>query len=707
MRDSRYDILFEPVRIGPVLARNRFYQVPHCNGMGHRAPSGMAAMRRVKAEGGWAVVCTEVCEIHPSADISPSTEARLWDDRDIPALARAADAIHDFDALAGVELGHHGFRAANRTSREIPMGPSAQAIVAHDPVQARAMDRQDIRNLRSWHRAAARRAKQAGFDLVYVYASHGLTLPMHFLSRRYNQRTDEYGGSLENRVRLLRELIEDTKDAVGGSCAVPVRLAVDELIGPAGICAAEEGREIVEMLAELPDLWDVTVSDWSNDSMPSRFGEEAGQESYVSFVRRMTSKPVVGVGRFTSPDTMVRQVRQGILDMIGAARPSIADPFLPKKIQEGRLDDIRECIGCNICVAADMTYAPIRCTQNPTMGEEWRRGWHPEVIPAKASNDRILVVGGGPAGLECAVALGKRGYEVTLAEAREELGGRVAQESRLPGLAAWGRVRDYRLGQLQKLTNVEVYRASRMTAADVLSAEVDRVVLATGASWRRDGVARYHRLPIEGLRADRIFTPDDVLAGRAIPGPVVVFDDDHYYMGGIIAEWLRRQSLDVTLVTPAPLVSQWTVNTMEQPRIQARLLQLGVEIHANHGLTEVAAGEVKTACVFTRRQATLPAASVVMVTSRTADDALYHALNASVTRLQDAGFKSVDCIGDCLAPGTIAAAVFGGHRYAREFDRPREDRVPFQREVAELGPWSDPPSRPADPHAHRQEGLVS
>src|SRR5581483_8643215 len=231
-----------------------------------------------------------------------------------------------------------------------------------------------------------------------------------FLSRRYNERTDEYGGSLANRVRLLRELIEDTKDAVGDSCAVPVRLCVDELIGATGICAEEEGREVVDMLAELPDLWDVTVSDWSNDSVPSRFGEEAGQESYVAFVKRVTRKPVVGVGRFTSPDTMVRQIRQGILDMIGAARPSIADPFLPKKIEEGRLDEIRECIGCNICVASDMSYTPIRCTQNPTMGEEWRRGWHPEIIPAKGSTDRILVVGAGPAGLECAVALGKRGY---------------------------------------------------------------------------------------------------------------------------------------------------------------------------------------------------------------------------------------------------------------------------------------------------------
>ena len=137
------------------------------------------------------------------------------------------------------------------------------------------------------------------------------------------------------------------------------------------------------MMAELPDLWDLSLSDWSKDSQTSRFSEEGFQEPYIKGVKKLTTKPVVGVGRYTSPDTMVRVIRQGIMDMIGAARPSIADPFLPNKIKEGRLDDIRECIGCNICVTHDFTMTPLRCTQNPSMGEEWRRGWHPELIRPK------------------------------------------------------------------------------------------------------------------------------------------------------------------------------------------------------------------------------------------------------------------------------------------------------------------------------------
>ena len=465
-RDPFYDILFEPLQIGPLKAKNRFYQVPHCNGMGYLRPKTLAAMRGIKAEGGWAVVCTEEVEIHATSDNGIAAEGRLWDDADIPALTKMTEAVHEHDALAGIELVHGGFSNSNHYSRIPPIAPSMISVNNYDPVQARSMTKADIRDFRKWHRQAALRAKQADFDLIYVYAGHCLTLLMHFLSRRFNQRTDEYGGSMENRVRLFREVIEDTKEAVGDKCAVAVRFAVDELLGPKGITSENEGREVVEMLAELPDLWDVNISEWENDSATSRFEKEGFQETYIGFVKSLTSKPVVGVGRYTSPDKMVSLIKQGVMDMIGAARPSIADPFLPKKIEEGRLDEIRECIGCNICVAGDWLAVPMRCTHNPTMGEEWRRGWHPERIEPRKSNEGVLIVGGGPAGLECALALGNRGYRVILAESCEELGGRVIRESRLPGLAEWGRVRDYRLGLLEKLENVTIYCGSKLSAED-------------------------------------------------------------------------------------------------------------------------------------------------------------------------------------------------------------------------------------------------
>jgi len=679
-RDPRYDILFEPVRIGPVTAKNRFFQVPHCNGMGMSFPSSMIAMRRMKAEGGWAVVCTEETDIHPSGDMSPLVEGRLWDDGDIPVFARLTEAIHEHGALAGVELAHVGPRDPCLYSREAPLSVGHHPVHAFDyPAQARMMDRADIRAYRRWHRDAALRSKRAGFDLVYVYCRTGTSLNGDFLSRAMNGRSDEYGGSLENRARLLREVLEDTREAVGGSCAVALRFTVDDH-------AAEEAKAVVEMLAELPDLWDVNIREWGRDSMPSRFGPEGSQEEIVGWVKQLTTKPVVGVGRFTSPDTMVSQIRRGILDFIGAARPSIADPFLPKKIEEGRIDDIRECIGCNICVSADFTMVPMRCTQNPTVGEEWRRGWHPEIVPPRKSDDRVLVVGAGPAGLECARALGERGYEVVLAEARDDVGGRVLDESRLPGLSTWRRVRDYRLQQIQRMPNVEIYRESRLSAADILDYGFPQVVLATGSRWRRDGVGRWAATPIPGLAGLAVLGPEDLFAGRAIEGPVVVYDDDRYYMGGAVAEQLRLQGREVTLVTPAAEVSSWSHATLEQGWIERRLHAIGVTLVERHGLVGAETGAVEIEHVASGRRRRLPCAALMLVTMRLPNDAEFQTLAAEPYRLAAAGIRSLQRVGDCLAPSTIAAAVYAGHRCARETDEPPAGEVPFKRELIALEP---------------------
>lgn len=681
MTNNPYAILFETVRIGPVIAPNRFYQVPQCNGFGHRMPQGMAAMRGIKAEGGWGVVCTEEVEIHHSSDLSPYFEGRLWDDDDIPTLALMAEAVHKHGSLAGIELAYNGYNAPNLYSRVPSLAPGSMGTIGgsgYDPVQTRRMDKEDIRNVRKWHRQAALRAKRAGFDIVYCYAAHGMTAAIQFILKRFNDRTDEYGGSLENRVRFLRELIEDTKDAVGDKCGVAVRFAVDELIGEEGLTHQGEAHDVIAMLAELPDLWDVNVSGWSNDSATSRFTKEGHQEKYISFVKQLTTKPVVGVGRYTSPDSMVSAIQRGVMDFIGAARPSIADPFLPNKIKAERIEDIRECIGCNICVTGDMRYVPIRCTQNPTMGEEWRRGWHPEIIAPKKSDREVMIVGAGPAGLEAACALGQRGYEVTLLEARREPGGRVIRESALPGLNEWRRVVDWRLTQIRKMRNVAVYPSSPMSAEEILETGAQNIILATGATWRRDGMGRTLRKPIPGYDLQNVFNPEDLMDGKSgdlAIGDWVLYDDDHFYLGGVLAELLAKQGCNVTLVTPAPLVSYWSQYTLEQERVQHKLMKLGVKLYPQTIVSEIANDCVRLMNTISEEEFQLPRDGVLVVSDRIPNDSLYLALKPA---LEEGKLQTLRIIGDAEAPNTIAQAVFSGHLAAREFEEELVEGTPFK-----------------------------
>ena len=671
-RNPRYDILFEPVTIGPVTAPNRFYQTPHAIGTGQQMPYTRAAIREVRAEGGWGVVNTGYCSIHPSSDDAPLPYCRLWDDDDIKVHALMVDAVHRHGALAGVELWHGGSGIGNRMTRVTPMSVSGAAYDSTYPgwislTKSRPMDRQDIREFRGWHVAAAKRAKSAGFDIVYIYAGMGYG-PYQFLLPWMNKRTDEYGGSLQNRTRLMREIVEEMKEAIGQTCGVAVRFSTDALLKVPGETLESEAHEIISMLSDVPDLWDVKSSSWTVETASARFSEQGAQEPWNGFVKPLTSKPVVGVGRFTSPDDMVSQIKRGVLDFIGAARPSIADPFLPRKIDEGREDEIRECIGCNICVSSYHDGVPLRCTQNPTMGEEWRRNWHPERIPPGDPETSVLIVGAGPAGLECARALGQRGFAVTVAEAGEELGGRVTIESKLPGLASWARVRDYRTNLIQTMGNVEIYRGSPLSAEDVIEFGCEHAVIATGATWTRE-ILNSNGFPAGEIDGDAIYTPDDVLAGAELAGPVVIYDFDHYYMGSCLAELLRQHGNEVTLVTPANAVSAWTFMNNELVDIRMRMIELDIGIVLENYLTDFSDGAVQMASIYRESDVTrINCGSLVVVGVKAANDRLFRELNSDTDRIAGAGISSLRAIGDCRAPGTIAHAVYSGHECARNID---------------------------------------
>jgi dimethylamine/trimethylamine dehydrogenase len=681
------------VRIGPKELRNRFFQVPHCTGFGDVKPFSQAAHRAVKAEGGWAAVCTEYAPVSPDSDESPWASARLWDASDQANLALMAERAHAAGALAGIELHHSGAHGFCGESRAFQVAPSQLASDLLPNVVPKEMGLDDIRRVqREWARAAGA-AREVGFDIVYVYGGHSY-LPMQFLSPFYNHRSDGYGGSFENRARFWLEVLEAVRDAVGDDCAVASRIAVDAL-GPAGV-AIDEGLAFVEAADDLVDLWDVvigSINEWSRDSGPSRFFREGYQREWTKGVRDATSKPIVGVGRYTTPDLMADTIRSGALDLIGAARPSIADPFLPDKVARGAYDDIRECIGCNVCVMKSEQGHHIGCTQNATAGEEYRRGWHPEHFTraANAEND-VLVIGAGPSGMECAITLAKRQMRrIHLVEAAADLGGSMRWIPRLPGLGEWGRVVNWRAIQLEKLANVEIITSTRLCADEVRTYGAEIVVVATGASWRRDGLTAATHEPLSGAEepgsADWVFTPEDIMVeGRRPRGRrVLVYDAEGYFTAPGVAELLALEGFEVGLVTCLEQVAPVCDETLEGPMLRQRLHDTGVRLWRNVTLSSLRDGVVAGSGEF-GEEVGFEADGIVLVTQKVSEDALFRELASDPEALSAEGISGLYRVGDCVAPRIPADAIFDGHRLGMEIDS--EDPatpLPYLRERALAG----------------------
>ncbi|MBS1881421.1 MAG: FAD-dependent oxidoreductase [Actinobacteria bacterium] len=696
-RDPRHDVLFEPVPIGPKTLRNRFYQSPHCTSFGAELPGAQAWIRAIKAEGGWAAVNTEFCSVHPSSDSRPLVSARLWDESDARNLAKMTELAHEHGALAGVELWHGGSIVGNLESRLPARSVSQMTDESLYSTSCYELDKAGIREIQGHYVAAAKRARSAGFDIVNVHGAECGAITQHFLMSKYNRRTDEYGGSLENRARFWSETIEQVREAVGEECAITARLCVDTLNdSPLGIRAGEEAYGFIELTDHLVDFWDLQAGGWvaaewaGDDAVPSRFAGEFSHREYIEAVRGATKKPIAAVGRFTNPDTMAAAVRAGVIDIIAAARPSIADPYLPRKIEEGRYDEIRECIGCNVCASRFAQGAPIVCTQNPTVGEEYRRGWHPERFEPAANRDRsVLVLGAGPAGMECAMVLGKRGFSaVHLVDERDAIGGSVREISSYPNLGEWARVIQYRQIQLERLANVEVIGKTRLEAAGVLDYGAEIVVVATGARWRADGMNGPTQSPIPGAELDSTLTPEQVTAARGeiAAEDVLIYDTDGYFTAVAMAEMLLAAGKRVTVVTPFPTFAQYMAFTGEMFRVNRELRAAGLTVVPAHVVTEIDAGGARGCNVWAPDPVEWKADSVVLVTQREPLDGVYRELVADPGRLEAEGIEAVYRIGDCVAPRLISENIFDGHRLAREIDGDDPGvPLPYTRELPELG----------------------
>ena len=708
-RDQKYDVLFEPIQIGPKTMKNRFYQVPHCNGAGAERPGTQAAFRGMKAEGGWCGICTEACSIDHQADTSPSVLASLWDEGDVINLRHMCDTLHKWGALAGVELWHMGAATANLETRAAPSSPTQSTSDWSIATYSHEADEYEIAELQDRYVEAAKRAVQAGFDIVYVYGSHGV-LPVQFLSRFHNNRTDKYGGSFENRARFWMETIEKVKHGINDDAALCVRISVDQVMGPDGVQAQDDGIKFVELATErgLVDLWDLNIStfaEWGEDAGPSRFYKSNHQAPFTRGFKEAANVPVINVGRFTSPDDMAQVINSGQADIIGAARPSIADPFLPRKIDEGRTDDIRECIGCNICISRWERGAAMVCTQNATANEEYRRGWHPEEFDQVEDAGSVLVVGAGPAGMECARVLGMRGYDVHLCESENEIGGHVRDLMRYPGMAEWGRITSYGKGQIDKLKNVEVHTSTLLDTDDVLNYGADKVVLCTGSRWAVDGFSHVSMAPVPGIdaSASQFATPEQVMAGKDIGDRVVILDADGYFTGVSLAEMMADQGKQVSIVTQFDAAAPLMDYTLEAPNLHRMLNEKNITQYGGYWVEECEPGNVVKVKLFglsrdgskrttepkvgepVRRMGSeieiVEADTVILVTARHSNDGLYKSLRERQESWHKEGIEGIYQAGDCYAPRLTGDVIFEGHRIAREFESANPQRpLPYLRE---------------------------
>jgi dimethylglycine catabolism A len=647
---SAFPRLFSPVKLGPFTAKNRIVSTPHGAAMGEKGQITDRYIRyhEAKAAGGCGVVMMfGSSSVHPTS-VNDWGEVNNWDDSVIPQLRQMSEAIHRHGALCLSQISHRGRRGHSWYSG-VPLWAPSDTREERHREWPHVMTRREIREVVDAWAAAAVRLKKGGYDGCDLpfYGGH---LVENFLSPLSNRRTDEYGGSFENRLRLALEVVRAVREAVGRDFIVGVRHTGDQLV-PGGL-GPEELLEVARRLDALGMVDYFTVSGSSTETMryeaqvtPSLYHPHGLYNSLAAATRAAVRAPVIVSGRIATPEQAEAALASGVCDLVGMVRALIADPEMPQKAIAGRLEDIRVCVGASEgCIGRLRQGKAITCVQNPMIGREAELA---EIRPT-ARPKRVVVVGGGVAGLEAARVAAIRGHGVTLFEAASRLGGQVLAAARAPKREDYGVIASWLAAQIRKL-GVDVRLNTAAEVAEVLRESPDAVIVATGAR---------PRVPdIPGVRLPHVATAVDVLLGRVPAGRrAVVVDEDGHFTAPTTADFLAGKGSQVTILSRYFMVGE-DIDEGLRSDLYARLFAQGVGLEPLTVASEIVAGGLRTRHTFSGAETTREADLVVLAFGGEANDGLFHGLEGRVPELR--------LVGDAYSPRRIHDAILDGTRVAR------------------------------------------
>jgi len=683
---NAYPHLFSPLRIGSVTVRNRIMQTAHVKLFAH---DGVDSQRNVdyqvaRASGGAALLITGNRVVHPTSTTGFPRVAWAYLDQALEADRRLTDAVHAHGAAIFAQLNHFGLNASSESADDLRVlwGPSAVKSPAYGETP-KAMEPEDIREVVEWWGRSAELSREGGFDGTEVHISHSYLLHQ-FLSPLYNKRTDEYGGSFENRLRFAREVIEEVRERVGADWVVGVRISLSDFV-PDGLDIEDALRVAQELERDGGiDYVNVTAAGYHNiwraiepSDVPDGYLVELTAQVKASLERL----PVFTVGGIKDPALAEEIVASGKADMVAMTRAQIADPELANKAREGREDEIVHCIrGNQGCIGRVFKGLPISCTVNPAAGREGRFAALPPADPPA----RWLVAGGGPAGMKAAATLAERGHDVTLVEQEERLGGQVNLILRTPGREEFGWITTDLERRLARF-GVDVRLGAEVTRELVREVAPDGVVVATGAVPSRTGFSSVNPLAetLPGADQKHVLTVWDVLLGTRPAGKrVVVLDDDGTRAAAGVCEVLLDGGAEVELVSRWNALFPSTLTTLDMAHLYTRLLGKGLAYRLNSWAGAIDGGTVSIFNLYTGATETIEGVdTVVLATGPKANEELYFALKGEVANLHR--------IGDCVAPRKLDHAIYEGYLAGRELWSP-EERYVYE---GELERWAETFSR--------------